>query len=275
MATAMVVDQALYRRTVLSNGLIVITEPMDHVRTVALGVWVAAGSRFEDVPRNGVSHFIEHILFKGTATRSALAIAEAMDAIGGQLNAFTDKEQTCYYLRVISEHLEEGLGVLADMLLHPAIDAEALERERQVLAEEIKMYEDAPDDLVHDVFAETLWPGHPLGRPVSGTLTTLAGLRRDDLRAYMADRYRPDAVLVTAAGCSSTIRSWSSSSVRLDRGRGARRRASICPRVLSAPQRIGARRSNRSMSASACPDSAKPTRIDMCWRSSIRRSAAG
>jgi predicted Zn-dependent peptidase len=200
MGTAMAIDQALYRRTVLSNGLTVITEPMDHVRTVALGVWVAAGSRFEDVPRNGVSHFIEHILFKGTVTRSALAIAEAMDAIGGQLNAFTDKEQTCYYLRVISEHLEEGLGVMADMLLHPAIEAEALERERQVLAEEIKMYEDAPDDLVHDVFAETLWPGHPLGRPVSGTLTTLAGLRGDDLRAYMADRYRPDAVLVTAAG---------------------------------------------------------------------------
>ncbi len=196
----MAVDQALYRRTRLRNGLVVITEPMDHVRTVALGVWVTAGSRHEDAASNGASHFIEHILFKGTATRSALAIAEAMDAIGGQLNAFTDKEQTCYYLRVLSDHLEEGLAILADMLLHPAIDPEALERERQVLAEEIKMYEDAPDDLVHDVFAETLWPGHPLGRPVSGTLATLAGLRRDDLRTYMAGRYRPDAVLVTAAG---------------------------------------------------------------------------
>jgi predicted Zn-dependent peptidase len=196
----MVVDQALYRRTELPNGLVVITEPMDHVRTVALGVWVAAGSRFEDAPRNGVSHFIEHILFKGTATRSALAIAQAMDAIGGQLNAFTDKEQTCYYLRVLSDHVEDGLAVLADMLLHPAIEPDALERERQVLAEEIKMYEDAPDDLVHDVFAETVWPGHSLGRPVSGTLVSLAGLGRDDLRTYMAERYKPDAVLVTAAG---------------------------------------------------------------------------
>ncbi len=196
----MAVDQALYQRTVLPNGLVVITEPMDHVRTVAFGVWVAAGSRFEDAGRNGISHFIEHILFKGTMTRSALAIAEAMDAIGGQLNAFTDKEHTCYYLRVLSDHLEEGVAVLADMLLHPAIDPEALERERQVLAEEIKMVEDAPDDLVHDVFAETLWPGHPLGRPISGSLASLAAISREDLRGYMAERYRPDAILVTAAG---------------------------------------------------------------------------
>jgi len=196
----MVVDQALYRRAVLPNGLTVITEPMDHVRTVALGVWVAAGSRFEDATRNGISHFIEHMLFKGTAHRSARAIAEALDAIGGQLNAFTDKEHTCYYLRVLSDHLEEGLAILADMLLYPAIDPGSLERERQVLVEEIKSYEDAPDDLVHDVFAEILWPGHPLGRPVSGTLSTVARLGREDLHAYMAERYRPDAVLVTAAG---------------------------------------------------------------------------
>ena len=196
----MAVDQALYRRTVLPNGVTVVTEPMDHVRTVALGVWIAAGSRYEDAGHSGVSHFIEHILFKGTATRSALAIAEAMDAIGGQLNAFTDKEHTCYYLRVLSGHLAEGMAILADMLLHPAMDPEAVEKERQVLAEEIKMYEDAPDDLVHDVFAETLWPAHPLGRPISGSLASLEGLARDDLHAYMAERYRPDAVLVTAAG---------------------------------------------------------------------------
>jgi predicted Zn-dependent peptidase len=196
----MAVDQALYRRTVLPNGLTVITEPMDHVRTVALGVWVAAGSRFEDAPRNGISHFIEHMLFKGTAHRSARGIAEELDAIGGQLNAFTDKEHTCYYLRVLSDHLEEGLAILADMLQHPALEPASLERERQVLVEEIKSYEDAPDDLVHDMFAETVWPGHPLGRPVSGTLSSVAGLRGEDLRAYMADRYRPDATLVTVAG---------------------------------------------------------------------------
>ncbi|HKV44397.1 MAG TPA: pitrilysin family protein [bacterium] len=196
----MAVDQALYRRATLSNGVTVITEPMDHVRTVALGVWISAGSRNEDPAHNGVSHFIEHILFKGTATRSALAIAEAVDAIGGQLNAFTDKEHTCYYLRVLRDHLAEGMAILTDMLLHPAMEAAAVEKERQVLAEEIKMYEDAPDDLVHDVFAETLWPEHPLGRPVSGSLASLGRLTREDLRAYMAERYCPDAVLVTAAG---------------------------------------------------------------------------
>jgi predicted Zn-dependent peptidase len=200
MRTTMAVDQALYRRTVLPNGLTVVTEPMGHVRTVALGVWIDAGSRYEDGGHNGVSHFIEHILFKGTATRSALAIAEAVDAIGGQLNAFTDKEHTCYYLRVLSDHLHEAVMILADMLLHPAMEPEAVERERQVLAEEIKMYEDAPDDLVHDVFVEALWPGHPLGRPISGTLESLHGLTREDLRAYMDERYRPGAVLVTAAG---------------------------------------------------------------------------
>jgi predicted Zn-dependent peptidase len=196
----MAVDQALYRRTVLPNGLTVVTEPMGHVRTVALGVWIEAGSRYEDGTHQGVSHFIEHILFKGTTTRSALAIAEEVDAIGGQLNAFTDKEHTCYYLRVLSGHLHEAVTILSDMLLHPAMDPEALERERQVLAEEIKMYEDAPDDLVHDVFAETLWAGHPLGRPISGTLESLHGLARQHLCGYMGERYRPSATLVTAAG---------------------------------------------------------------------------
>src|SRR6266513_202972 len=187
----MAVDQALYQGAVLRNGLKIITEPMDHVRTVALGVWVTAGSRYEDAAHGGISHFIEHVLFKGTATRSALAIAEAMDAIGGQLNAFTDKEHTCYYLRVLSDHLAEGVDILADMLLHPAIDPEALEKERQVLVEEIKMYEDAPDDLVHDVLAETMWPGHPLGRPISGSLESVERLTRDDLRALPAETNAP------------------------------------------------------------------------------------
>jgi predicted Zn-dependent peptidase len=196
----MPVDQALYRRTVLPNGLTVLTEPMDHIRTAAVGVWVNAGSRYEDGAHNGVSHFIEHVLFKGTATRSALEIAQAMDAIGGHLNAFTEKEHTCFYLRVLSDHLEEGLEILADMLLRPALEPAALERERQVILEEIKMYEDAPDDLVHDLFAATLWPGHPLGRSISGSQESVSRLRREDLLGFMAARYRPDASLVTAAG---------------------------------------------------------------------------
>jgi predicted Zn-dependent peptidase len=196
----MPVDQALYRRTVFPNGLTVLTEPMDHIRTAAVGIWVNAGSRYEDGARSGVCHFIEHVLFKGTATRSALEIAQAMDAMGGHLNAFTEKEHTCFYLRVLSDHLEEALEILADMLLRPALEPEALERERQVILEEIKMYEDAPDDLVHDLFAAALWPGHPLGQSISGSHESVVKLRREDLLAFMAGRYRPDASLLTAAG---------------------------------------------------------------------------
>lgn len=200
VADPMAVDQALYRRTVLSNGLVVLTEPMDHVRTVALGVWIAAGSRYEDPALTGVSHFIEHALFKGTATRSALAIAQAVDSIGGHLNAFTDKEHTCFYLRLLSDHLEEGLEILADMLLHPALEPEALEKERQVILEEITMYEDAPDELVHDLIAATMWPGHPLGWPISGSQESVSRIVRDDLVRFMERWYRPGASLVAAAG---------------------------------------------------------------------------
>lgn len=196
----MIVDQALYRRTVLPNGLVVLTEPMDHVRTVSLGIWIRAGSRHEDESRMGVSHFIEHALFKGTTTRSALAIAEAMDGIGGHLNAFTEREHTCYYLRLLSEHLEAGLDVLADMLLHPALEPDALEKERQVILDEIRMYEDAPDDLVHDLFAATLWPGHPLGWPIAGSQESVGGLSREDIAQFLAARYRPDVSIVAAAG---------------------------------------------------------------------------
>ena len=196
----MAVDQALYRRTALPNGLVVVTEPMAHVRTVSLGVWIDAGSRYEDPRTMGVSHFIEHALFKGTTSRSALAIAQEMDALGGHLNAFTDREHTCFYLRVLSDHLEAAIGVLADMVLRPALEPGAMERERQVILEEINSYEDAPDDLVHDVFAATLWPGHPLGWPVAGTAASVGGLGGADLRAFMEARYRPGASLVAAAG---------------------------------------------------------------------------
>jgi predicted Zn-dependent peptidase len=196
----MAVDQALYRRTALPNGLVVLTEPIDHIRTASLGIWIATGSRYEHPAQMGVSHFIEHALFKGTTTRSALDIAQAMDAMGGHLNAFTDKEHTCFYLRVLSDHLDAAMEILADMLLHPAFEPAAMERERQVILEEIRMYEDSPDDLVHDLFASTLWPGHPLGWPIAGNQQSVGALRRDDLLAFLSSRYRPDAALVAAAG---------------------------------------------------------------------------
>jgi predicted Zn-dependent peptidase len=195
-----VVDQALYERTVLPNGLVVVTEPMDHLRTIALGLWIPAGSRYEDQAHMGVSHFIEHALFKGTTTRTALEIAQAMDAIGGHLNAFTEKEHTCYFLRTLSEHLGTGVEILADMILRPALEPQALDRERQVILEEINMYEDSPDDLVHDLFAATLWPGHPLGWPISGSQASVTAARRDDLERFMAAHYRPDVSLVAVAG---------------------------------------------------------------------------
>ena len=196
----MVVDQALYRRTVLPNGLVVLTEPMEQVRTASLGVWIGTGSRYETRAQMGICHFIEHALFKGTASRSALEIAQAMDAIGGHLNAFTDKEHTCYYLRVLSNHLDRGMDVLADMLLHPAFEPDALERERQVILEEILMYEDAPDDLVHDLFAATLWPEHPLGWPIAGTVETVSRLTGADLVRFMGASCRPNVSLLAAAG---------------------------------------------------------------------------
>lgn len=196
----MAVDGALYRRAVLPNGLVVVTEPMANVRTVSLGVWVDAGSRYEDPRTMGVSHFIEHALFKGTTSRTALAIAQEMDALGGHLNAFTDREHTCFYLRVLSDHLDAALGVLADMVLHPALEPAAMDRERQVILEEIASYEDAPDDLVHDVFAAALWPGHPLGWPVAGSAASVGGLGPSELRAFMEARYRPGVSLVAAAG---------------------------------------------------------------------------
>ena len=148
----------------------------------------------------GICHFIEHALFKGTATRSALEIAQAMDAIGGHLNAFTDKEHTCYYLRVLSNHLDDAMDVLADMLLHPAFEPEALERERQVILEEIHMYEDAPDDLVHDLFASSMWPEHPLGWPIAGIHETVARLSRADSMGFMGAYCRPNVSLLAAAG---------------------------------------------------------------------------
>jgi len=186
--------------TVLPNGIRVITETMPQVRTAALGIWIGTGSRYEEARLHGISHFLEHLLFKGTHTRSALDIAHAVDAIGGQMNAFTDKELTCLYVKVLADHLPQVLELMADMLLRSALDPDALERERQVIIEEIKMYEDSPDELVQDIFSQTIWNGHALGRPVIGTVDTVQRFRRDDFLAYIEQRYRPNNVVVSVAG---------------------------------------------------------------------------
>ncbi len=187
-------------RSVLPNGLRLVTERMPHVRTAAMGLWVNAGSRYEPAGQHGISHFLEHLFFKGTATRSALEIAQAADEIGGQMNAFTDREQTVFYVKVLAAHFERAVEIVADMLLRSTFAPEHIERERQVIAEEIKSYEDSPDELVQDLFAQTVWNGHPLGRPVIGTLATVNRLSRDDLLRYIERFYRPANVVVSVAG---------------------------------------------------------------------------
>ncbi len=189
------------RKTTLDNGVRVVTESIDYVQSISLGIWVATGARHEEEDRRGISHFLEHMLFKGTERRpSAKQIADEMDAVGGYLNAFTDKEFTCYYARALSEHLPLAVDILSDMYMNSLFDPEETDREKKVVLEEIKRRDDDPDDLVHDLFAQTLWKEHPLGLPVIGTAEVVASLAPSDLRDYMALRYGPDAIIVAAAG---------------------------------------------------------------------------
>ena len=189
-----------YRRSVLPNGIRIVTERMPHVRSVAVGVWVETGSRRELENRGGISHLIEHLVFKGTATRSAEEIARTMDSVGGQMDAFTTKEHTCFYVQVLDEHLPLAVDLLTDILLHPRFDAEELEREKQVVLQEIKMVEDTPDDIIHDIFAEQVWQGHPLGRPILGTRELVTGFRRDAIAEHFAEEYVPPKVIIAVAG---------------------------------------------------------------------------
>lgn len=188
------------RRTEYTSGLRVVTERMAGVRSASVGVWVLAGSRDEAPRISGSSHFLEHLLFKGTSRRSAQDIAEAFDAVGGDVNAFTAKEYTCYYSRVLDRDLELAVDHLADMLQHSLIRPADLDAERQVILEEINMHEDSPEDLVHDVFTETLWPDHPLGRPVLGTAATVSSATRGSVMRFYRRHYVPGNLVIAAAG---------------------------------------------------------------------------
>ncbi|MGZ5288183.1 MAG: M16 family metallopeptidase [Actinomycetota bacterium] len=187
-------------RTEFGSGLRVVTERMPGVRSVSLGFWVLAGSRDEAPRISGSSHFLEHLLFKGTQTRSAQDIAEQFDAVGGDVNAFTAKEYTCYYARVLDRDLEMAVDHLADMLQHSLIRKADLDAERQVILEEINMHEDSPEDVVHDVFTEALWPNHPLGRPILGTVETITGATPARVRRFYHQHYVPGHFVVAAAG---------------------------------------------------------------------------
>ena len=190
----------MIRHQRLPNGLTLITESIPYVRSVSLGVWLTRGSRHEPAALNGVSHFLEHLVFKGTATRSAREIALAMDSLGGQMDAFTTKEYTCFYAKVLDEHLPEAVDLLADIVQHPRFDPLEVERERKVVLQEIRMVKDAPDELVYDLFAEYFYRGSALGRPIQGTAGTLRALSRRRLMRFFRAAYRPDNMLIAAAG---------------------------------------------------------------------------
>lgn len=188
------------RKEILPNGITLLTERMPHVRSVTLGVWLRRGSRHEPPPLNGASHFIEHLVFKGTENRSAREIALAVDSIGGQMDAFTSKEYTCFYAKVLDSHVADAVDLLSDIVLRPLFDATELERERKVIVEEIRMVEDAPEELAYDMFSTHFYPGHALGRPIQGTEGTVRGLSRQRLLAYFRENYVPGNILIVAAG---------------------------------------------------------------------------
>jgi len=190
----------MYRKTTLDNGVRIITESMPHVRSASIGIWADVGSAAEGSQERGISHLVEHMLFKGTKRRSARAIAEEMDGVGGNLNAFTDKETTCYYAKVIDHHVPLAVDVLSDMFLHSTFDPSELAKEQRVILEEIKMYDDSPDELIHDLFIQTMWSDSNLGAPTIGFADTVTALTRENLRDHMRRRYAPNSVVVAAAG---------------------------------------------------------------------------
>jgi predicted Zn-dependent peptidase len=191
---------ATVSRGVLSNGLRVLTESMPHVVSSTVGIWVENGSRYEEPVDNGVSHFIEHLLFKGTRKRTAAQIAEEIDAIGGVLNAFTGKEYTCYYAKVLGQHLPMTTELLADIFLQSIFDPEEINRERQVVLQEISQAEDTPDDFIHDLFTMNFWRGHPLALPIFGSVETVNRIDRNQLVNFMGERYRAGRIFISAAG---------------------------------------------------------------------------
>jgi predicted Zn-dependent peptidase len=190
----------MYEKTILPSGIRIVSEYIPDVRSVTLGVWFEVGSRNELGDQQGYSHFLEHIVFKGSAKYSARTIAELIDGVGGYLNAFTSREYTCYYASVLDQDFPLAADILKEMLLNPLFAAEEIERERQVILEEIKASQDLPEDQVHELFYELLWPEHPLGRSILGTESSISQVTQEDLIAYYRQHYTPDQVVIAAAG---------------------------------------------------------------------------
>src|SRR5437899_6300567 len=188
------------RRQVLPHGLTVITEQMQHIRSASIGIWLQTGSRDEDPESNGISHSLEHMVFKGTKHRTAEEIARQVDSIGGNMDAFTAKECICFNVKVLDEHVPTALDILSDLVLHPVFDAADIVRERGVIMEEIKMDEDNPDYLVHEIFTQNFWKDHPLGKPILGTKETVKRFERAPVVEAYGHRFAPGNIIVSAAG---------------------------------------------------------------------------
>ena len=212
------------QKEVLPNGLVVLTEPMEHVHSVSVGIWLRSGSRREPAELNGISHFIEHMVFKGTARRTAEDIAREMDSVGGMLDAFTSKEMVCFNTRVLDEHLPRAFDVLADMVLEPKFAEEDIAREQSVVLEEIRMTQDNPEDLVHELFTQNFWAPHALAKPILGTPETVSSFTRDTLQKWFRQWYAPNHLVDHRGGHISRTRSSSISSPSVLEARAFRQR---------------------------------------------------
>jgi predicted Zn-dependent peptidase len=190
----------MYQKTVLDNGIRVLTETIPHYPCVCIGVWVLMGSRDEEESESGISHFIEHLLFKGTERRTTQDIARTIDSVGGSMNGFTAREYTCFYAKVLDRHLDLAVDLLSDIFLHSTFDSREIERERLVVLQEVKMVEDTPDDYVHDLFGRAFWGDHPLGQPVLGSPESIQSFSRDQIVGYFEERYRSDGMIISVAG---------------------------------------------------------------------------
>ena len=190
----------MVQKTILHNGVRVISEHISSAYSVSIGFWVANGSRHEDPETSGIAHFIEHLLFKGTERRTALDIAREIDSMGGVLNAFTSREYVCYYAKVLDKFLPQAIDLLSDIFLNSVFNPEEIEKERNVVLQEIDMLEDNPDDYVHDLFSRNFWRDHPLGMPIIGSEESVAGLTRERILAYKAEKYRAGDIIIAAAG---------------------------------------------------------------------------
>ena len=194
------VENSHYRKTSLENGVRVVSETIPHVRSVSVGIWANVGSRVYGPAQNGISHFLEHMVFKGTKNRNVREIAQSLESLGGYLNAFTTKEQTCFYARVLDTNLGEAMDVLADLVLHATFEKKEMEREKLVVIEELKNAEDDPEDIIHDYFERSIFPDHSLGYPIIGTEENVRHFRQDDLRSHVSRHYQPGRIVVSAAG---------------------------------------------------------------------------